>query len=146
MKQNFLAGKDYIGVSVFSLIKNSTGNKFLFQKNIPNEKRCSDYGNIWAMPGGTIEFGETIEDALKREIKEETNLNIEIEKFLGYKNYIKDDRHWISFHFLTQSLSDDFKINELDKIAEMRWFSIDEIPENISPFSKEYLTELGYLS
>ena len=40
------------------------------------------WGNLWVVPGGHIEYGETIEEAIKREMKEETNLDIKLEKIL----------------------------------------------------------------
>lgn len=144
MDKEFKIGKDYIGVGVFAVIQNSA-DKILLAKKLKSEKRLKEYENMWSMPGGTVDLGETAESALIREIKEETGLEIKIKKFLGYNDYIKQDRHWIALNFLVHTELDNFINNEPDKIAEMRWFAKDDIPENISSFTEECLGELGYL-
>jgi len=141
MNKEFKVGKDYIGMGVFALIKNSS-NQFLLMKAMRTEKRDAEYEKWWKMPGGTIEYGETAEEALFREIKEETNLNVKIEQFLGYNDYIKKDKHWIALNFLVCVEKGNVKNREPEKHKELRWFLINEIPENISPFAKECLKKI----
>lgn len=67
-------GTDCIGVGVGALIFNDEGMILL-------ALRGSDAKNErgkWEIPGGAVEFGETLEDALKREVKEEINVEINI--------------------------------------------------------------------
>jgi len=75
MKNILKPGRDFIGVGVFALVKNSEG-KIILTKAKSSEKKGKDYEGIWSMPGGTVEFGETCEDALRREIKEELGIDI----------------------------------------------------------------------
>lgn len=55
------------------------GDKFLIaQRNLKKAQ-----GGLWEFPGGKLEVGETAADALKREIKEEFNADIEVDEFVG---------------------------------------------------------------
>lgn len=56
-------------------------DKFLIAKR--NSKK--DQGGLWEFPGGKVEIGETYEQALKREIQEEFNVDIEINEYVGEK-------------------------------------------------------------
>ncbi|MCX8175655.1 MAG: NUDIX hydrolase [Candidatus Bathyarchaeota archaeon] len=71
-------------------------------------KRGKDpYKGWWALPGGVVEYGETVEEAVKREVKEETGLDVKIVKLLGV--YSKPDRdprgHYISIVYLVEAVS-----------------------------------------
>lgn len=56
-------------------------------------------GEFWSMPGGGLEFGETIEQALVREFKEETGFSITQGRFLFGCEYIKHPLHGIELFF-----------------------------------------------
>jgi len=133
-------GKDCIGVSVFALVFNSR-NEFLLIRTRPSEKKSKEYNNIWSMPGGTIEFGETVNDALVREIFEETGLKIQDIKFLCYNDFIRPDegKHWVSLNFKAFSTDDHFTSNDTTEIKECSWFNFKNVPENISQFTKKCL-------
>ena len=46
----------------------------------------------WAPPGGSIESGETYEEAVVREVKEETNMKVSKQQFIGYQDVYESDR------------------------------------------------------
>ena len=54
----------------------------------------------YVIPGGHIELGESMEQALKREIKEETGLDIFDIRFLGFQEFIYDQAFWKRRHFI----------------------------------------------
>lgn len=58
--------------------------KVLIGKQVDGE-HPADLGGKWHFPGGVVETGESLEDALKREVKEETNLCVEIKQLLGQR-------------------------------------------------------------
>lgn len=62
------------------------------------------YEGMWALPGGFVEVGETVENAAVREVKEETNLDIELERLVGvYSEPDRDPRgHNVSVTFLAR--------------------------------------------
>ncbi len=66
--------------------------------------------NLWLPPGGGVEFGETIEQALLREFKEETNLEVSISTFAGINEYIDDNLHAIELYYIVQYKSGTLKL------------------------------------
>ncbi|MBW2981608.1 NUDIX domain-containing protein [Candidatus Woesearchaeota archaeon] len=81
----------------------------------------------WVIPGGGVRYGETIKEAAVREIKEETNLDIELVKAIGFKEIINlpGDYHTIVFFHLAKPKNMNIKANE--DISEIGFFTIDEI-------------------
>lgn len=56
---------------------------------------------LWSVPGGLIELGETVEEAAQREVKEETGIDIRIERLLDVaSNIVRDDQDKIRFHYV----------------------------------------------
>ena len=127
-------GRDFIGVGVFALILNEKGEVIL-TKARRSEKKGEDYEGIWSMPGGTLEFGETCEEGLRREIREELGIDIDDIRLLDYNDYIRDGKHWLALNFSARALGEARNM-EPEKNEEVRYFAPDNIPENISPFTK----------
>ena len=129
------AGVDYIGVSVGALIFNSEGKILLCKRsqNAKNERGC------WEAPGGAVEYGETLEHAIAREMKEELDVELELMQQMPAANHIipDDHQHWIPSAFISRIKNNKKpKIMELDKCDEISWFALDNLPQSLSIITK----------
>ena len=107
---------DKFDVVAAIIIKN--GKYFIAQRN-----KHKHMGLSWEFPGGKVENGETFENALKREIKEELNINIAINYKLGEENY-KDEKINVKLHyFLCSHTSGEIYLNEHEDSA---WITKNE--------------------
>jgi 8-oxo-dGTP diphosphatase len=86
----------------------------------------------WSLPGGVLECGETLREAVVREAREETGLVAETGEMLGvYERLIRDDEgrvryHYVLIDFLCRPVSGDLKAGS--DAADVRWFTRDELP------------------
>lgn len=109
-------------VTVGGLIFNSTGEVLMV--------RTHKWSNLWGIPGGKIKWGETSEQALMRELKEETNLDIAEIKFvlvqdcIGSKEFYRE-AHFVLLNYTCQCVGPlAVKLN--DEAQEFRWVSPSE--------------------
>ncbi|PJZ68665.1 ADP-ribose pyrophosphatase [Leptospira perolatii] len=132
----FFFKKKGLRVRVAALIRNRKGEILLLQQ----KKKDSYY---WLLPGGGIEFGESAEEALKRELKEELFLDVTSSNFLLLNESIdpKGDRHLIQLIFLTSVKKQDPEVNSKEKaITGYGYFPVAAIKEmDIRPDIKSYL-------
>ena len=99
-------------------------------------QRISSHGKgEWSFPGGHIDFGETIVEAARREVKEETDLDIEkIRVFcIGDEmRYIKtDNKHYVNVGVVAHYEGGEPKTMEPDKCTGWKWVSMDALPDNL---------------
>ncbi len=92
------------------------------------KRKNEPFAGAWALPGGFVEYNESTEDAIIREAKEETGLDIAIETLLGvYSKPGRDPRgHVISICYVATAKGDEKGGTDA---SEAKFFSLDEISE-----------------
>ncbi len=106
--------------------------------NLRNKEANNRIGE-WELPGGTAEFGDTIEETVIKEVKEETNLTVKPLHCVCVHQDFVEGQHWISFGFVAELISGKLKNLEPHKFKEIKFFDLTKLPENTSKLSKEVI-------
>src|SRR5262245_4245697 len=129
------AGHDYIGVGVGAMIFDDEGEVFLAQRGpaARNERGC------WEFPGGAVAFGERLEDAIQREIREEFGIEIVVERLLAVVDHLLPDeaQHWISPTYIARHTAGVPRIVEPEKCSAFGWFLLSALPEPLTIVTRE---------
>lgn len=119
----------YIGLNIFVL---RDGRLLL-------GKRKGFGEGTWGLPGGNMEFGETMLEGASRELAEETGLIADF-KFINLTNGREqvEVNQYIHIGFLAENVQGEPQLLEPDHVYEWQWFEIDHLPENIfTPHQKQ---------
>jgi len=92
------------------------------------KRKNEPYKNYYALPGGMVEYGETVENAVLREVKEETGLEGQIHSLVGvYSDPKRDPRgHFVSICFIVLPTGGELRSGSDAK--EVGLFSLDKLP------------------
>ena len=89
------------------------------------------YKGFWATPGGYVGWDETIEETVKREVKEETCLDVSNLIFVGvYSSPKRHPKQVINVVYLVEVKNG--KVRVSDDAVDARWFSINKIPNELA--------------
>jgi len=119
-------------VAVGAVIFDNEGKVLLVKrKHAPNK-------GSWAIPGGKVKYGETLEEAIRREMKEETNLDINVKEPLAIVEIIKEGFHYVIIDFICEIAGGELRAGS--DAGEAKFFSIEEIKKlDTSPTTVEML-------
>ncbi len=93
-------------------------------------KRKGSYGeNSWCLPGGHLEFGESFEEGIKREVKEETGLNIKLKKIISVSNEIVYNKHFITVSAEAEIIDGEVRLMEPENFEKWDWFDLNNLPD-----------------
>ena len=117
------------------------GNKVLLGHRSVNAK---DTGGIyepdtWTLPGGKQEYDETILECAAREVKEETNLDIDDLEVYGADDDIQPNKHFVTLYVKALKYSGELKVMEPEKQDKWEWYDLDELPDNLYSPSRKAL-------
>jgi len=100
---------------------------------------------LWTIPGGRVEHGEYLADALKREVLEETGLDVEVGELLGIFE-VPGDPHYVILDHIAVPLGAPGDPAPGDDVDEVRWVPLDEVPLlDCTPRFVEMMTAWGVL-
>ena len=130
-------GVDYIGVGVGTVSVDEQGRLFLARRG----PKATNERGLWEFPGGSVELGERLADALRREIREEYGVEIEVGELLDVVDHIlpDEDQHWVSPTFICRIASGEPVIREPEKCSEIGWFAPGQAPPALTAISRENL-------
>lgn len=99
----------------------------------------------WGLPGGKVDWLETVEDAILREISEELAVTIKLEKLACIVNHIDEinNEHWVAPVYWAIILSGKPKIAEEHALSDLGWFSQKNLPHPLTRATVQTLNSLG---
>ena len=109
------------------------GRLLLVKRRKPPEAGC------WSLPGGKVDFGERLVDAVRREVAEEVGLEIELTRSLGIVETLDDGQHWISPIYEARVLSGEPVHREPDKHDALLWADPKAPPSPLAAAAREAL-------
>lgn len=113
-----------VDIVVFTIQNNQLKVLLIQRKQAPFE-------HMWAIPGGFIHTGETLEEAASRRLREETNLvNIYLEQLYSFADPARDPRaRVITVSYYALISAEKLRLEARANAEDVRWFSISELPE-----------------
>ncbi|MFM2384021.1 MAG: hypothetical protein RIQ72_593 [Candidatus Parcubacteria bacterium] len=128
------------------------GKVLLGQRHVDPEKASSlmNGAGTWTMPGGKLDFGESFEEGARREVFEETGIEIPVSdlKVISLTNDIVPTAHFVTIGLFCSNASGEAKVMEPDEITVWKWFDLDQLPEPLFEPSRKiirnYLTNSFY--
>ncbi len=126
-----IKGKDFVGVTVVYFCHDGRGNVLMHKRG----ENARDENGRWDIGGGALEFGDTVEDRLRQEIKEEYCAEVKDFEFLGFRDVHREKEgeptHWIALDFKVLVDPAGVGNGEPHKFEEVRWFKWMELPDSL---------------
>jgi 8-oxo-dGTP diphosphatase len=101
----------------------------------------------WSLPGGRVDFGESLREAVAREVLEETGIEVSVGRFLGWVERMGErpaPYHYVILDFAAEPLQPDASPSAGDDAAEAAWVALADIGElPLVPGLEDFLAEAG---
>lgn len=111
-------------IGVAGIVFNRHGQVLLIQRDQPPAQ------GLWSIPGGKLEASEPMVEACKREVKEETGLNIEVNQIVAVVERRIENFHYVIIDFLAELVDHDLAtpIAQSD-VADARWVDVEKLSD-----------------
>ncbi len=115
----------------FGVILEKDGKILLGKRHPDPDKADSAFRSAgeWSLPGGKLEWGESLEDGAIREVKEETGIDIQNPEVISVHNCMNEHAHFVTVGIKAKSFSGEAQVMEPDEITEWQWFDINDLPQ-----------------
>jgi 8-oxo-dGTP diphosphatase len=139
-------GVDYPGVTIVYFCHDGNGNVVMSKRGSSSR----DEQERWDIGGGALDFGVSVEETLRKEIKEEYCTDVLNFEFLGYRDVHRENNgnktHWIDLDFKVLVDPKQIKNGEPHKFDAVSFFKFDNLPEpthsQLPNFLKLYAAKL----
>lgn len=122
------AGVDHIGVACIFACHDQAGRIVLAKRN----ETARDERGRWDLGGGSVRFGETLEQAVRREVREEYGVDpLEVTLIHAYSALRTNagvPTHWVALLHAVAVDPSQVHLAEPDKFTELGWFDLDHLP------------------
>lgn len=126
---------NHIVTSVVAVIVDSENQVLLTKRSVP------PFQGEWVMPGGKIDLGEPIVEALKREVREEVGIEVEVGRLIDVFEHVTpgaDNYHFIIIYYLCTPLYCDVTHN-VDEVVEALWVKHEELSKYKIPDGARFI-------
>ncbi len=122
-------GVDFIGITTPFYCNDGKGNFVLHKRS----KNCRDEQGRWDAGSGQLHLGETPEQSVLREVKEEYGVKGKIQEQLPahsiFRKHNGRPTHWLAVPFFVLVNPKKVRLNESEKMTEIRWFTLNKLPK-----------------
>jgi len=127
--KNMKIGIDFTGITTPFYCHDGKGNLLMHKRT----KKCRDEYGRWDTGSGKLDFGISLQENVLKEVMEEYCCKGEIQEQLPAHDIFREQdgikTHWIAVPFFIKINPDEVKIGEPEKMQEIKWFRIDNLPE-----------------
>ncbi len=129
------------GVGLGIIIFNNNNDILLILRNSDKNKADSDMRleGTWTLPAGKIKYGETILEAAKRKVKEETNLTIDDLEIISLADDINEYAHFVTIGVVARSVYGEINLGKTEEHVDYNYFNINHLPQNLCEPSQKII-------
>ena len=115
----------------FGVILEKDGNILLGMRHPDPDKADSAFRSAgeWCLPGGKLEWQETLEAGAIREVKEETGISIKNPQVISIHNCKNEHAHFMTVGMMAREWEGQAQVMEPDEIIEWKWFDMNNLPK-----------------